>query len=103
MYACPPPCNCADLKCREALRRPAKRNLTMLGRVSAEGVVRARCSDRIGASTNAWEHLETQVMRKTFAGAALFTLAVMRAHAAGGDLLDAVEYYLPNLDHYFVT
>ena len=30
-------------------------------------------------------------------------LAVLRAHAASGDLLDAVEYYYPQLDHYFVT
>src|SRR5438132_5540428 len=44
-----------------------------------------------------------KLMRYAFATGGLLVLAAIRAHAAGGDLLDAVEYYLPRLDHYFVT
>ena len=47
--------------------------------------------------------MNRRLVPQTLAGAALFALAVLRAHAASGDLLDAVEYYYPQLDHYFVT
>ena len=70
-----------------------------------QGVAHRRKPARVGARRQDFEGvaLHHRFLRLIFAAAAPFLIAVIPAHAASGDLLDAVEFYYPNLDHYFVT
>src|SRR5207247_6350672 len=49
------------------------------------------------------ERMGTFSRRLRCTAAAILCLAARQACAAGGDFLDAIEYYYPSLDHYFVT
>ena len=59
----------------------------------------------VSTNVNRTAAMLTRALRLTRAGACLFALMIAggSAIAASGDLLVAIEYYYPKLDHYFVT